>query len=187
MTLAHRTTIEPEGLLRLIAPFWGRPRMATILVTMLEGVQDLHDQIWTVIDRWDVDTAPYLTLSWLAKWVGETRRPATADALRTLVKGRIMANRSSGTFPDLYALSAALFAGSDFAIENRLSVAIYITDPGVSDPAYAVSLLDDAAMASVATALITSGSFAFPDISDLSPPTTGAMGTGTWSDRHGDY
>jgi len=193
VSLGRKITVEPEGLIKLVPPFWGKPRMASILVTLLEAVQGLHDQIWSVIDRWDVDTAPYLTLEWMAQIVGETSRPPTADGLRTLIKGRILANRSSGTMADLAELAAALFAAVAGAQEDRLSVALFLTDPGVSDPDYAVGLFDEAAAGTVATAVITQGTLGWYDataaVPDVLPgfydEAIGPDGSeGTLGDRH---
>lgn len=179
--------IAPRGLLKLIPPFWGKPRMAAILIGFLEELQDLEDGIWSVIDRLDVDSAPYLVLTWLAEIVGEPSRPADAEALRALIKGRILANRSSGTLPEIAALAAVLYADVQQVLEHTLTLRVLLTSPGLADPGFAASLLDSAAAGTVRVDVLTAGTFAWPDDADPSPPATGAMGTGTWSDSHGPY
>ena len=183
MTLEHQTDIAPRGLLHLAPPFWGKPRMAAILLSIFEELQELEDAVWTVIDQIDVDVAPYFVLDLLAKIVGEERRPPTADGLRALIKGRILANRSSGTIPDIEDLCKALFASTDRIQQIDLDVTVFISDAGVSDPDYCDLLLDDAAAGTISTALITSGTFALYDYNN--PATLPGFDGGTLGDRHG--
>lgn len=183
MTFAQKLDYEPAGLISLTPAFWGKPRMTCILVTLLEAVQEVEDAVWSVVDRLDVDTAPYVVLDWIAKWVGEPARPESADALRTLVKGRILANRSSGTLSDLHELCAT-FSDPQFAFETTLDVALFITPSGAVDPDFAVQLVDDAAMGTVNTALITVGTFGLYDY-DTPSVTYPGWDEGTFGDRHG--
>ena len=183
MTLEHRLDIAPAGLLRLIPPFWGKPRMAALLVIYLEELQAFEDAIWSVIDRLDLDTAPRLVLSWMAGWVGEPSRPADNDALRTLVKARIIANRSDGTLPVLRQICNVLFANPVGMIEATLAITIMVEDLGVSDGPTAARVLDDAAAGTVRVTLLEtppSGAMAFPPAAALPGGSSGIVGVGLW-------
>lgn len=179
MALEINDTHAPAGLLKLVPPFWGKPRMAALLVVLLEEVQALEDAIWTVIDGLDVDTCNRWVLEQLAAIVGEPSRPTDDELLRTRVKGRILANRSDATAASVCALAEALSGETGQLLEfDRAVKVITLNEP----PAGSVELLDAGCAGTVAAAWLTEGTFAWPDYNDPSPPSTGTIGVGTWSD-----
>lgn len=166
MTLAHKLDHEPAGYIKLIPPLLGLPRVASILVGQLEGVQAAEDAVWSVIDGIDVDTADLWALERLAKIVGEARRPDGIEALRTLVKGRILANRSSGTIAFVKDMCDVLFDSVTAVYEGQLEVAIVVSDLGGADVVFALELIEATLAATVTCRLLAPGTFSFPGIGE---------------------
>lgn len=194
MTFAKIETHEPDGILKLAPPFWGKPRIASWLIAHLAEVQALEDAIWSFIDGIDVDTAERFALEGLAKIVGEPTRPADDEELRMRIKARILVNRSDGTPAALAALIAALsdVTGTgtyevhvlEFAEETRV---LHYTNPPY-DTDVAAEMLDAAADAGNQTAWLTgcgTGAVMWPDYNDASPDSTYRFGVGLWPDFHG--
>lgn len=179
MTLEHNEAIVGSGLIKLAPPYWGKPRLASILVSFLEEVQVLEDAIWSYLDELDVDTCGRYVLERFAKIVGEPTRPADTETLRTYVKGRILANNSDGTATSICALVEALIGETGTLLEWQGHVKVLTP----SEPSNgSTDLLDTACAAGVSSAWLTQGTFAWPDYNDASPPATGVIGVGTWSD-----
>lgn len=174
-------THEIDGLLKLAPDFWGKPRMAALLTGYLSEVQALEEGIFTFLNGIDVDTCGRFALIGLVKIVGEPSRPET-EQLRALVKGRVIANKSSGTPADIVLVVEALTGSPGTLLEEDLAVRVLTV--AAPAPAAAAQVLDDACSADVSTAWLEAGTFALPDHADPSPPITGAMGTGTWSARY---
>lgn len=171
---------EPVGVLKLSPPNWGLPRLTALLVGYLAEIQAFETALQSVIDGVDVDTCERYALEGLAAIVGEPSRPSDTEELRGLVKARILVNRSNGQASDVATLVRALSGADGTILENDLTVRV-LTDSVIS-PQAAPGLLDACCAAGVHSAWLEAGTFALPDIDDPDPPTTGAMGVGTWSD-----
>jgi hypothetical protein len=188
--IEHKLDHEPEAYLRLPAPSWGDPRLGVLLIGAVERMQVLEDAIWSVIDQLDPDLAGRWMLERMAQWVGEDSRPTDTAVLRLLVKGRIAANLSSGTIPELISLAQALLGVYLVGfLENTLELKFEVrgNPPGAPPMNVVWQLLDAAAAGAVRVTIIqlpTAGAFAFPDHIDPAPPTTAAMGTGLWSSSY---
>ena len=101
MALAPITNHFNEGLMALIPPFWGKPRIAAWLQTYLDQVQDLEDAAWEVLNAYDIDTCDMPRLNVLAKIVGQPNLGWSLETFRSVVRGKIAANRSRGREDDL--------------------------------------------------------------------------------------
>ena len=90
-----------EGLVKLIPPLWGKPRVAAWLRSYLNRVQEFEDACWEVLEAYNVDTATGKRLDVLGKIVGQPRYGFTDATYRSVIKARIRAARSLGRYDDL--------------------------------------------------------------------------------------
>lgn len=181
MTLEIERNHEAKGLLSLVPPMWGKPRIAAWLVSYLAEVQALEDALWTFLDGIDVDTCARFELVQLAALVGERTSPESTEVLRVRVKGRIAANRSSGTAADLCHVAEILAGPGRFL--QAAGVVRVLADPfdDLEQAQAAAALLQAAALGGVRAVWVERGTFSFPDIDDADPDATHALGTGSWS------
>lgn len=188
--LEHDQTHEGAGLLKLAPPFWGKPRIASILYAYLREVQALEDALWSYIAGLDVDTCGRWVLEGLAKIVGESRRPTSIDTLRTLVRGRVAVNASDGTPGAIARVISTLTAGTVQVLEIGEEIRVMQLDTlDPDDPDAAADLLDEACDGGAPSCWLTgcgTGSVRFPSYGDTSGADDAVcFGTGTWSNHHG--
>lgn len=156
MTALQHIQSHNAGILKLVPPLWGKPRIAAWLFGYLGEIQDLEDAIWSFVSGLDVDTCGRFALEGLARIVGETRRPASTDTLRVYVQARIAVNRSDGTPAKLAGVIALLTKGSVKVLSGRQEIRVLqITTPNPADVDAAVSMLDDACKGGVHAVWLT--------------------------------
>jgi hypothetical protein len=109
------------GILKLVPPFWGKPRIAAGLQAVLIEVQALEDAIWGVVNGRLLPNATGWALAMLGKIVGQDNLGYDTETFRTLIGGRILANRSNGRRGDLLAVLRVIFGAGP---------AIWIQDGG---------------------------------------------------------
>lgn len=90
--------------MRLAGPFWGKPRIASLLVAFLLRVQALEDDLQELLTARTIDAADIERLKVLGKIVGQPRSGLGADDYRTLIKARALANVSKGRASDVFAV-----------------------------------------------------------------------------------
>jgi ABC-type transporter Mla MlaB component len=90
-----------EALVRLVGPFWGRPRIAALLQSYIDQVQIVESVAWDVIDARHVDTATGVHLDTLGAIVGQPRFTSDDATYRNVIRAKIAANRSKGTTDSL--------------------------------------------------------------------------------------
>jgi hypothetical protein len=187
-TLEHEPCYEGVGLLKLVPAFWGKPRIAALLLGYLQEVQALEDAIFSVLDGLDVDTCGRFALEGLAKIVGEPSRPENTDTLRILVKGRIAVNRSDGTPWPLARVIFSLTSGAVQVISGYDEFRVLqITLPDPVDADAAASLLDAAVQGGAKACWLTNagaGGCARPGYGET-PDSTRRRGTVPRSRYHG--
>lgn len=112
------TNHASSALLKLIAVFWGKPRIGSLLVGAAEEIQAAEDAVFDVIELRDLDVADDERLRILGRIVGQRRLSTfTTEDFRTAIRARILANKSSGSRPSLVALLQLMLQGG--AYESR--------------------------------------------------------------------
>lgn len=109
MPVAQITDHLASGLALLIDQYKGKPRLANLLKSYLNRVQELEDAAWDVLISRLIDTAEDAQLDTLGAIVGETRTSTDDDVYRTRIRTRILANRSLGFPEDLIAVATQGF------------------------------------------------------------------------------
>lgn len=100
-TLQQITRHFGDGLVKLIGPFWGKPRIASILLSYLNQVQLLEDTCWEVLERYTVDGADTARLDVLGRIVGVPRFWSDDETYRSVIRGKIRTNLSRGLGNDI--------------------------------------------------------------------------------------
>lgn len=89
------------ALVKLIPPFWGKPRIAALLQSYVDEVQELETQVQAVLDAYDLDTATIARLKALGAIVGQPDPGLGTETYRLLIRARIAVNMSRGLQADI--------------------------------------------------------------------------------------
>lgn len=90
-----------EGLRKFCPPFWGKPRIASLLLAMINRVQELEDSCWDVLERYTLEGADTARLNVLGKIVGQPRFTSNDELYRAVLRAKIRANLSRGLTDDI--------------------------------------------------------------------------------------
>jgi hypothetical protein len=90
------------ALVKFVSAFWGKPRAASLLLAMINRVQDLEDALWPIFEAYHIDTADDTRLDVLGRIVGQRREAAwDTETYRSVLRGKIRANLSRGLETDI--------------------------------------------------------------------------------------
>ncbi len=126
MSLEQETN-HRAAVLDLAAPFWGKPRVVSILVAVLDQVQRIEDDAWDILTLRTLENADLVRLKVLGKLVGQPRFGFALEAYRDLVRARARANRSQGLALDLVEVLAILVGEANFSITEGGNATLYIS------------------------------------------------------------
>lgn len=124
--LAHVTDHVAAGVSLLTREWSTKPRIRAVLASYLRRVQDVEDAAWDLA-MVSLDNAVGAHLNQLGVFLGEPRQSLDDEPLRTLLRARILANRSHGTGPELGAILAVLAGGAttaDYALDEFFPAAV---------------------------------------------------------------
>lgn len=116
--ISHNHKVVERGLGLLIEQYKDKPRLAALLTSYLDRIQELEDAIWSVIEGRLIDQAVGVQLDILGKLVGQSRIDLDDEIYRTRIRTRIRANRSLGHPEDLIAVTQTCI-GLDIPFEHR--------------------------------------------------------------------
>jgi hypothetical protein len=111
MSLDPITDIVRRGILSLQPSYWGKPRIASALRALLEGVQEVETATQEVIATRTIDGAYRNQLRVLGELVGQPDTGLGIEDYRKAVKARALANRSRGNVDDLLKVFAIFHGG----------------------------------------------------------------------------
>lgn len=149
MAIEHITDHSDRAVALLLSQYQGKPLMEGFVRAFLDEVQEYEDELWTLVGLLDIDRATGIDLDRIGRIVVQPRSSESDDAYRRLLRARIAANRSSGTYRDLWRVSTMAFWGLGCRIEpmrDRAVIAELAVAP-TGDISGAVSVLADAAPA----------------------------------------
>jgi hypothetical protein len=118
-----------QGLVKLVPPFWGKPRMASLLLAMLNRVQELEDATWDVLDRYTLDGADDARLAVLGRIVGQHNAGWDTETYRMVLRGKIRANKSRGVADDIIAVLQLIVAAAIVVTVDDFSPATIMVQP----------------------------------------------------------
>lgn len=172
-----------EAVLKLIAPFEGKPRIASLLTAFILEIQLIEDTIWDLLEQRDIDSADLTRLKILGKIVGQAQLGFTTEEFRLMIRARAAANASFGRMDNLLDVLELLFGPGNFSIaELGNATLLLIADDQVDNPSLATFILPDVRAAGIQLF------FAFQLDADVTQPFVWddfatSAGTPTWSVR----
>jgi hypothetical protein len=105
-----------EALVKLIGPFWGKPRIAALLQSYINQVQRIEDVCWDILERYTVDGADSARLDVLGRVVGVPRLWSSDDIYRAVIRGKIRTNLSRGLTNDIIEVLQLVLGDTTFHI-----------------------------------------------------------------------
>lgn len=114
--------------------FQDKPRLASLLCALLEGVQDFEDAAWGVlVGRW-LDTAVGAQLDGIGQIVNLPRAGWLDETYRALLRAQVLVLRSSGTWNDLYRVIVAMGLSAEIFEEHYPAAISIVLDAPTSAP-----------------------------------------------------
>jgi hypothetical protein len=101
MTFTRNQTHVQDGILKFAAPFWGKPRWASLFVAIGRQIQELEDAACDVIEKRMLANATGAMLRVLGGIVGQIDPGLGEEVFRNLIRVRIRINRSNGKRNDV--------------------------------------------------------------------------------------
>lgn len=105
-----------EAITGLAPPWWGKPRIASLVKSFIDQVQALEDELWDVIVERELETADLERLKVLGKIIGQPRLTFDEETYRTVLKARALANVSQGRASDILAVLELLFGTGNYTL-----------------------------------------------------------------------
>ncbi len=102
-----------EALVKLVPPFWGKPRVAALLQSYLIQIQDIEDTTWAVLEIRDIDSADAARLAVLGQIVGQPNFGWDLETYRKVVRARIRVSRSRGLTNDIIEVVRLILQPAD--------------------------------------------------------------------------
>lgn len=110
--------ITADAVQKLVPELWGKPRIAALLQSWTDEVQELEDAIFGVILSRLLDNATGAQLAALGSIVGQKDFGWDENSYRSAIRARIRANRSDGLMNDVIDVVKLLVPGQSFTITN---------------------------------------------------------------------
>jgi hypothetical protein len=101
VTFTKNETHVADGLLKFAAPFWGKPRWASLYKAFGLQIQELENVAWDVIESRMLSNANAARLKVLGALVGQHDPGLGIEVFRNLIRVRIRVNRSEGRLGDV--------------------------------------------------------------------------------------
>ena len=188
--LSYSTSHVEEGKAMLLEQFKDKPRLAALLGVFLGQVQAAESALWQLFSERTVDTAIGVQLDSLGTIVGETRQGLSDADYRTLIRGRIAANKSMGREGDLRDVAFACLGSDSSSVISRTfapaEVEVTVGDPITAFSPYTVARLLKIARAACVrlvlrwTQQVESSTFGVSDLYSVSEINQASEGFG-WS------
>lgn len=165
------------GILQLAPPFWGRPRIASLLAAFLEVLQLQEDDVWALLEQRTIDAADLVRLKVLGRIVGQPRFGFDTEDYRTLIRARALANVSRGRASDVLAVLDLVLGEGEYLLVEVGSATLQLTALQPIDAngiAMLTQVLPDVRAAGVGFQLL------FAEDTDVAVWGTGIWGTSEW-------
>lgn len=130
-----------QGLVKFIPPFWGKPRMAAMLQSFLNRVQELEDASWEVLEAFHIDNADDARLDVLGAIVGQPNFGWETETYRAVIRAKVRANRSKGMEDDIIEVAVLAMASNDRVyVQHMAPATCYVWLQGGVDDDHATAL-----------------------------------------------
>ena len=117
------------AVLKLAAPFWGKPRIASIVVAIGLQLQELENVFFDIRTSRLLANATGVRLAALGRLVGQYNPGLADDEYRLLIRARIRVNRSEGLLKDLREVLALLNAPATITKLGNANLRVELLQP----------------------------------------------------------
>lgn len=118
MTLERVEQHSEVGILKIAAPYWGRPRIGAWINAYLRQCQTLEDALWAMLETRTIDGGDEERLRVIGTLIGLPPFGLDIEVYRRVLRARALANRSRGTGVDIGRVLAAVFDdASNFSLQ----------------------------------------------------------------------
>jgi hypothetical protein len=125
-----------DGKALLLAQFRGKPLIEAVVCALVTPVQELEDACWQLLTGRAIDNAVGAQLDGVGQILDLPRVGWTDEQYQLFLRAQPLALRSSGTWPDVFAILEAL--GFDLAL-------VVVSEPGLAEELLAVGAGGDRA------------------------------------------
>lgn len=132
-----------QALVKLVPPLWGKPRVASLLLSVIRRVQEFEADVWPIFDAYNINTADDARLAILGRVIGQPNLRWDTETYRAIIRGKIRANRSRGLPDDLIEV-LHLIVGTPALVQIEYyspATAFVALEPGVTFEAGAAEFL----------------------------------------------
>lgn len=124
---------------RLYWQFRSKPRWQALADLLAAQAQDLEDATQTLFSFPNIDDSEGPQLDLIGRIIGQVRLGTSDAVYRMYLKARVLINRSSGRFDELYAVLKAAFGDIGFRITEGGTKALDVRIVGVVTAAQAAA------------------------------------------------
>jgi hypothetical protein len=179
--MEHIKWYVTRALLKIARPLWGKPRIAAIVKTFADEVQELEDAAWALVAVLRPSTADWHRLKQMARLLDLPITTSDLETLRALVMTRLQVLRSSGLAEDVLRVLRVLIPDAEFIRILQQGGAEVLIQVEGGDPSPATASIAEQTVHAEARVwvVLTDESFTFTSVH-----TPGKVGEGF---AHWDY
>lgn len=115
------------AILKLAAPFWGRPRIASLLLAFVNRIQELEDNLHEIMLARTLAEADMPRLKILGKLIGQPRLNFDLEDYRILLQARGLANVSKGRARDIIAVLELIIGPGQYTLTEVGDATLHLT------------------------------------------------------------
>lgn len=116
-----------EALTSMAPPWWGKPRIAALVASYVNRLQEVEDAIWEVIAIRELATADLPRLKILGAIIGQPRLLFTTEMYRKVLQARALANVSQGRARDIISVLEVLIGPGDYILNEVGNATLLLT------------------------------------------------------------
>lgn len=166
--MSFRSNIAATAFVKLAGPFWGKPRLATLMQAFLAEVQELEGVFRDIEEQRDLPTADATRLEVIGRLVGQSALGLSLEGHRALIRARVRTNQSTGRHDDILTVLRLLGLTGTINVRNAgiAAIVVEIPDAITDEQAFSVHyLIPDIRSAGIsATVYTTEDGYAVPGV-----------------------
>lgn len=116
-----------EAIISLAPPWWGKPRIAALLASYIDRLQEVEDAIWEIITIRELPTADLPRLKILGAIIGQPRLLFTTEMYRKVLQARALANVSQGRASDIISVLEVLVGPGEYILTEAGNATLLLT------------------------------------------------------------
>lgn len=115
------------AVLKLAAPFWGKPRIASLLLAFINQIQEIEDNLHEIMLARTLAEGDLVRLKVLGKLIGQPRLNFALEDYRILLQARGLANVSRGRARDIIAVLELIIGPGQYTLTEVGDATLHLT------------------------------------------------------------